>query len=69
MARNVVLGSIGINARAIQYTSLWFILLSLRYGYSKDDSYNANLTQELVINHLEETSTLYSYSLNTAIWT
>ena len=61
MVRNIVWGSTEIDSRAIaiQYFSLWFILLSGRYGYSKFitiTSYNANLTQYLVINELEETS-------------
>ena len=75
MARIIAWGSTGINSRtiAIQYFYLWLILLSRRHWYSKlrDNTapYNVSLTQELVINDLEETSSSHFKCFNNRVLT
>ena len=67
IARNVAWGSTGINSRAITIHcfSLWFILLSRRYGYNKlcgrYHPFKRQFTQKLHINELEETC--YSFQM------
>ena len=64
MARNIVWGSTWINSRPLQFNiflcNLFYFLEGTDIGSYADDtkSYNANLTQELVTNELEETSSI-----------